>query len=323
MTSGGGRNSELSGWLAGLAGAIILYFLLTFLLPLNCYAASGVALDPERQFQFAEQYFQKGEYYRAIGEYERFIYFSPHAHKAELARYRIGLSYLKAEQYEQAIQSFYALIEEYQDTTYAFKSYLEISKACLGLNRYAMALTALNNLITIAPDQALRDEALYHRAWVYLEMGLWKGAIESFEKVSSQSRDEYKIKETLAELTEGVPIRTKNPTIAGLLAVVPGAGHLYCGRKRDALISFFLNGAMIYAAYEAFDNDLVAIGAIITLFELGFYGGNIYSAVSSAHKYNRDAKGRFLDELREKTRVDISLGNPSERSFLLLCRFSF
>ncbi len=367
MTSGGGRNSELSGLLAriafhenlytviarseatkqsqqgsqntirdcfadarndsflmkrftSMAGVILCFF--TFLAPLNCYAA-GVVLDPEGQFQFAEQYFQNGEYYRAIGEYERFIYLFPHADKVELAGYRIGLSYLKGEQYEQAIQSLYALIEEYQDTTYALRSYLEISKAYLGLNRYAMALTALNNLITIAPDQALRDEALYHSAWVYLEMGLWNKAIESFEKVSSESRDEYKINETLSELARGVPIRTKDPTIAGLLAVVPGAGHLYCGRKRDALISFFLNSAMIYAAYEAFDNDLIAIGAIITIFELGFYGGNIYSAVSSAHKYNRDAKGRFLNELREKTRLDISLGNPTEKSLLLLCRIPF
>jgi len=323
MTSGGGINSELSGWPAGFLGAITIYFLLTFLLPLNCHGASGVVLDPEKQFQFAEQYFQRGEYYRAIGEYERFISFFPHADKVELARYRIGLSFLNGEQYERAIQSFYSLIEEYDDTTYAFKSYLEISKAYLELNRYAMALTALSNLITIAPDQALRDEAYYHRAWVYLEMGLWSKAIESFEKVSFQSRDGYKIKETLAELTARVPVRTKSPTIAGLLAVVPGAGHLYCGRKRDALISFFLNGAMMYAAYEAFDNDLVGIGAIITIFELGFYGGNIYSAVSSAHKYNRDQRNRFLDELREKTRVEVSLGSPTEKSLLLLCRFAF
>jgi tetratricopeptide (TPR) repeat protein len=323
MTSGGGINSELSNPHARFSGMIIAYFLLTFLLHLNCYGASAIVLDPEQQFQFAEQYFYKGEYYRAIGEYERFIYLFPDAHKVEFAGYRIGLSYLKGGQHERAIQAFYTLIENYQDTKYALRSYLEISKAYLGLNRYAMALTTVNNLITIAPDQDLKDEAYYHKAWIYLEMGLWDKAIESFEQVSSQNRDEYKIKETLAELTRGLPIRMKSPTIAGLLAVVPGAGHLYCGRKRDALISFVLNAAMIYAAYEAFDNDLEGIGAIITVFELGFYGGNIYSAVSSAHKYNRDAKNRFLHELRGKTSVDFSLGNPTEKSLLLLCRFSF
>ncbi len=73
-------------------------------------------LDPESQFQFAEQYFEKGEYYRAIGEYERFIYFFPDSDKVKLARYRIGLSFLKGERYQEAIQAFDALIEEYQNT---------------------------------------------------------------------------------------------------------------------------------------------------------------------------------------------------------------
>ena len=322
MISGGGIRSRSSGLLAGWAGAII--YICTLLLPLYSYAASEIVLDQKRQLQFAEQYFQRGEYYRAIGEYERFIYLFPHAHEVELAKYRIGLSYLRGEHYEQAIQAFYALIEEHQDTTYAFKSYLEISRAYVRLNRYAMALTTLNNLITIVPDRTLRDEAHYLRAWVYLEMGLWNKAAESFEKVSPQNREEFQVEQILVKLKEEVPIKTKNPTLAGLLAVVPGAGHLYCRRKRDALISFLLNGAMIYAAYEAFDNDLVAIGAIIALFELGFYAGNIYSAVSSAHKYNRDAKDRFLDELRAKERVDISLGYPdTDKTLLLVCRFSF
>jgi len=320
MISGGTINSESSGP-ARMAGAIIWFCI--FFASLHCYADPGVMLDPERQFQFAEHYFQKGDYYRAIGEYERLLYFFPHTDKAELARYRIGRSYLKAEQYKRAIQAFYDLIEEYQDTSYAFKSYVEISNAYVRLNRYAMALTTINNLITIAPGQAVRDKAYYHRAWVYLEMGLWSKAVESFENVSPQTRTKYKINDTVAELQTGEPISRKNPTLAGLLAVVPGAGHLYCGRKRDALITFLLNGAMIYAAYEAFDNDLIAIGSIITLFELGFYGGNIYSAVSSAHKYNRDAKAGFLDKLKEKAGVDISLRNPPKRSLMLMCRFSF
>ncbi|MFW6147343.1 MAG: tetratricopeptide repeat protein [Thermodesulfobacteriota bacterium] len=303
--------------------AVVTICFLIFFVSLNCYGDTEVVLNEENQFQFAERYFRNGEYYRAIGEYERLLYFFPRTNKAELVKYRIGLSYLKAEQYEKAIQAFYQLIEEYQNTGYAFKSYLDVSKAYVRLNQYAMALTTLSSLIAIAPDLALRDKAYYHRAWVYLEMGLWEKAVESFQKISPQNRETYNLDATLADLKAELPVSKKNPTLAGLLAVVPGAGHLYCGRKRDALITLVLNGLMIYAAYEAFDNDLTAIGSIITLFELGFYGGNIYSAVSSAHKYNRDAEARLLDELKEKARVDISLGNPPERSLMLVCRFSF
>jgi tetratricopeptide (TPR) repeat protein len=298
--------------------------LFLFLFSLHSYAASEVVLDQEGQFLFAEQYFQRGEYYRAIGEYERFIYFFPLSEKAELAKYRIGLSYLKGGHYEQAIQAFYDLIEEYQDTGYAFKSYLEVSKAYISLKRYAMGLTSLNNLITIAPDQGIIDGAYYQRGWVYLEMGVWEKAIESFEQVSLQRRDTYNLNQLLAELRKEMPLEEKKPAVAGVLAIVPGAGHLYCGRERDALVAFLVNGALIYTAYEAFDNGLYALGGVVALFELGFYAGNIYSAISSAHKYNRDKKDTFLRYLRQDTGTDISLIKSNKgRSLFFLCHFHF
>ncbi|UCG99850.1 MAG: tetratricopeptide repeat protein [Deltaproteobacteria bacterium] len=302
-------------------GCLSLFF---FLFSIHSYATAEIVLNPERQYQFAEQYFQRAEYYRAIGEYERFIYFFPLSDKVELARYMIGLSYLRGERYKEAIQAFNALIEEYRNTGYALKSYLGISKAYVELKRYDVALSILNNLITIAPDQEIRDKAYYKKGWVYLEMGLWEKARESFEEISPQNRERYNIKQILTELKEKRPLTRKNPTVAGLLAIIPGAGHLYSERKRDALISFLLNGAMIYAAYEAFDHDLDALGGIITLFELGFYSGNIYGAVSSAHKYNRDEKNRFLNYLKEHSKINISLVSPKKnKSILLACQFSF
>jgi tetratricopeptide (TPR) repeat protein len=299
-------------------------FLLFLLLCIPPYAPAEILLDPGRQFEFAEQYFQRGEFYRAIGEYERFIYFFPLSDKVPLARYMIGLSYLRGERYEEAIQAFNALIEEYQHTEYALKSYLGVSKAYALLKHYDMALTTLDNLITIGPDQQIRDEAHYQKGWVYLEMGMWEKARDGFEKISPENREKYNVKQILIELKKRRPIRQKSPTMAGLLAIIPGAGHLYCDRKRDALISFLLNGAMIYAAYEAFDHDLDALGGVITLFELGFYSGNIYSAVSSAHKYNRNERNRFLNYLKKRAKINILLVQPDkDKSLLLACQFSF
>jgi tetratricopeptide (TPR) repeat protein len=313
----------ISGGLMSIKFGTSLFFFL-FLFSIHSHAAPEIALDPVRQFQFAEHYFQKAEYYRAIGEYERFIYFFPDSDKVELARYRIGLSFLKGERYQEAIQAFDALIEEYQNTGYALKSYIRASEAYVLLKSYDMALTGLRNLITVAPDQEVRDEAYYKEGWVYLEMGMWENARGCFEKISPQNRERYNLEQLSIELKKKTPIKRKNPYTAGLLAIIPGAGHLYCERKRDAFVSFLLNGVMIYAAYEAFDNDLDALGGIIALFELGFYSGNIYSAVSSAHKYNRDGKNRFLKYLKENVRINISLGRPNEgESLLLLCQFSF
>lgn len=314
MISGGLMSRKVCGSL----------FFFLFLSSIHSYAAPEIALDPERQFQFAEHYFQKGEYYRAIGEYERFIYFFPDSDKVELARYRIGLSYLKGERYQEAIQAFDALIGEYQNTGYALKSYLRISETYVLLKSYDVALTGLRNLLTIAPDQEIRDGAYYQMGWVYLEMGMWEKARECFETISPQNRERYNLERLSIELKNRTPIKGKNPTVAGLLAIMPGAGHLYCERKRDAFVSFLLNGIMIYAAYEAFENDLHALGGIIALFELGFYSGNIYSAVSSAHKYNRDKRNRFLQYLKKHTKMNLSFVGPDKgKSLLLSCQFSF
>ena len=342
MIFGGIMNSKSCTSLAGWVMLIVSLFLLLISSPAESkslkanrnttnivdsaqkYAAQKIVIDSDRQFQFAEDYFQNGEFYRAIGEYKRFIYFFPLSDKVELARYKIGLCFLYGEKYPEAIKAFDELIEDYKNTRYALKSYLKISRAYVLLKRYDAALTHIKNVITISPNQEIKDEAYYQGGWIYLEMGLWEKAQKYFEEISVQNRKNYNLKKTIMELERKLPLKRKSPTTAGLLAIIPGAGHLYCERKRDALISFFLNGAMIFAAYEAFDHDLDVIGGVITFFELGFYSGNIYSAVSSAHKYNRNEKSKFLDYLKKNTKVNISLVKHNEgKPLLLMCKFSF
>jgi tetratricopeptide (TPR) repeat protein len=322
MISGGTVSADpvilRAGWLVAAVTIAICLF------PAYAYASQAVLPDPDRQFQFAEHYFQKGEYYRAIGEYERFIYFFPEAKQVELARYTIGLAYLKGQRYQEAIQAFECLIDEYQASAYAIKSYLRISEAYVQLKRYNEALINLENIVAIAPDQNIKDEAYYQRGWVYLEKGLWRNAQTCFDKISAQNREKYRLEHLLKELDKKKLFKRKHPSIAGLLAVVPGAGHLYCERYRDALMSFLVNGTLIFAAYEAFDHDQNALGGIITFVELGFYSGNIYSAVSSAHKYNRDEKNRFLRYLKEHAKINISLGGlEGNKALMLSCRLSF
>jgi TolA-binding protein len=141
------------GWLVAAAAIAICLFPV-----FTSYASPPVLLDPDRQFQFAEHYFQKGEYYRAIGEYERFIFLFPEAKQVELARYRVGLAYLKGERYQEAIQAFKQLMDEYQTSAYAIESYLRISEAYGQLRRYDEALINLENLIgaMMRPSSILR-----------------------------------------------------------------------------------------------------------------------------------------------------------------------
>ena len=132
-------------------------------------------------------------------------------------------------------------------------------------------------------------------------MGKWEKALASFSKISQERQDEYRLKILNQELKKTGEIPSKAPKLAGFLAVIPGAGHLYCERYQDAAVSFLLNGAMIASAWLAFDNDNPALGGLLSIIEIGFYSGNIYSAVSSAHKYNKARQAIFIEKIRKKS----------------------
>ena len=73
---------------------------------------------------------------------------------------------------------------------------------------------------------------------------------------------------------------------------------------------------------KAFDNDLVGLGGIIAFVELGFYAGNIYGAIASAHKYNKIKNRQFLDQLRKNTKISLSYDNKN-KDILLSLQFVF
>jgi hypothetical protein len=107
--------------------------------------------------------------------------------------------------------------------------------------------------------------------------------------------------------------------VAGTLAaILPGSGHLYTERPRDALVAFLLNGAFILAAVELFNDDEYVTGGIVTFFELGWYSGNIYSAVNCAHKYNKRMKKDFIQGLRDRTSVSIRYNPDNTGKYLAL-----
>lgn len=265
-------------------------------------------IDSDRQFEFAEYYFFNKEYLRAVDEFKRFVYFFPKDERVEMALFKIGMSYFFGKHYTEAIGSFNALIDEYGETDLCIKSYLMASESHIKLRAYGAAVINLHNLITITDDRDVRDEAYYRIGWIYVETANWEKAGRYFSKISSQNKDKYKLKKLADELDKEKLIPKKSPRLAGFLSIIPGAGFLYCERYQDALIAFLLNGGLIWAAYESFDEGHNALGAVITFVEIGFYTGNIYGAINSAHKYNRNNTSRFIEKLKENRKLKISAG---------------
>lgn len=301
----------------------LIFFL--FLFSFLPSAASALEIDADSQFEFAEQYFSDKEYEKAVAEYERFLHFFPKDGRVEAAMHKVGMAYFESRKFEAAIHAFGKLLET-SDFSLGLsdlekQAHFMISESHMKLNQPGLALSNLRNLRMLADETELEDECAYRIGWIYLETASWDKARESFGQISPENRDKYQLERLLAGLEEKSAIRQKSPLTAGLLSIVPGGGYLYCGRYRDALASFLVNGALMYAAYESFENDNEALGGIIGFVELGFYTGNIYGSVASAHKYNRSQTSRFIEKLKENTKVGFSAGR--EKGFMLSFHYAF
>ena len=303
---------------------IISIFLLNTFWCFPCPAQAGqaVSVDADVQFEYAESLYATGSYFMAAGEYKRFIFLFPgHARIAEAA-YNVGLCYLSAGQYADAIQSFKEIIRNYPDSRYFNQSQFKMSEGYLRSNQAGAAITSLQNLAIVTDDPGIRDEAYYRMGWIYIGMAQWDQAQMVFSEISQENRNAYRLQELSGALEEEPKMKRKSPGLAGTLAVIPGAGYLYCGRYQDALIAFLVNGGLIWAAYESFSNELYALGSVITFVEIGFYSGNIYGSVASAHKYNRKNERQWIEQLRKRLKVSLA-SRPENRGVELSLRYTY
>lgn len=275
-------------------------------------------IDPDRQFQLAEKYFQEQDYFRAISEYKRFIYFFPQASRVGPATFKIGQSYFRNKEYNNALGFFKKVSAGYGGTALAVKAVLMQSECYLSLQAPGPAVSVLEQLAAHTHDSDIRDEAFYRIGWIYFDTQSWDKARTFFEKIEPQNRRKYRLSELLREFDAVGAIPQKNPALAGLLGLIPGAGYLYTARYHDALIASLLNGALILAAYTSFDNENYALGAILTFVEIGFYSGSIYGSISAVHKYNRRQTRDFIQNIKQNKKVHLSGGYMDGGGFVAL-----
>jgi len=278
--------------------------LLLFLMLFCGRAVVAEEMPAQKMISFADSLFEKGDYYRAITEYERVIFFHPGDPLALTARFQIAHAYLKGDRIDQAVERFRALNQEFPNDDIGRKAYFMLGEAYYQKREYSRAADIFTTYIETWPGDERIDACRIRIGWSYLRQGQWRQAADEFRKLPPDSPLHAQA-EGLAEGAGNYPgIPAKSPALAGgLSAVLPGAGQLYVNRPGDALVSFLLNGAFIWAAVEAFHNDNNVTGGILLFFESGWYLGNIYNAVSGAHKYNQRSEKQFLDGLQDKYRV--------------------
>jgi tetratricopeptide (TPR) repeat protein len=268
--------------------------------------ATEIIINGDDQFRFAEQAMDKGEYLRAVAEFERFIHFFPDDQRVPQARILIGMCYLKAKDYESARKVFDTLHRAHPEGLIGGKALLLMGESYYRQGIYKEAEYYFQQVIAAYTQPELKNSATYRLAWCRMHTSHWQEASEVFKAVSPASSLYGNSQELARQSLEGETLPYKSPTTAGVLAgVLPGLGHAYCTRYKDGAVAFLLNGLFIWAAVECFNNDNNVLGGMLTFLELGWYTGNIYSAVNSAHKLNRKIKDDFLKGLPDSLNLSL------------------
>jgi tetratricopeptide (TPR) repeat protein len=305
---------------------IIIIFCFVFSRSLPVFAGDKISrelvITPDQQYRFAMDYYKQSQYDKAIAEFERFVYFFPDHKMVDNVQYHIGLSYFHSGRFKEGIEPFSNIVEKSTDQDLIAKAHFRLSETFVSLEDHQTAIKVLNHIGETSHDPVVIDESHYRAGWIYLQLNDMKSARHRFNMVSRQNQDLFRMRTMNEELSREKLFPEKNPRLAGFLSILPGAGFAYCERYQDALVAFLLNAGLIFAAYESFDSGNEALGGIIAFVGAGFYAGNIYGAVSSAHKYNRASHQHFLENLRNKTRVTLSV-IPEKQGIVLGFRVNF
>jgi outer membrane protein assembly factor BamD (BamD/ComL family) len=282
-----------------------------------CAADEPLLINADSQYRYAQSLYDSGAFNEAINEFGRFIHFFPTDSRIPKATYLVGMAYFNAGQYPDATRIFWDISANEHWTNLRSDAFFMLSRSHARQGMIQQAMVDLHNLIAISPQTNVIDRARYEMGWLHVDLGQWQPAKQSFNQITSHHQAHYHVGKLNTALSGHDRIPTRHPLTAGLFSIIPGAGQLYCGRYQDALAAFLINTGLILSAWEAFDNDLYALGGVISFVEFGFYSGNIYGAISSAHKFNRGQADAFREDLYRLKQPSLSISAAA--SGIILC----
>jgi len=281
---------------------VLLLVLLTLFSPAIVFA------EPPDLFSFAASLAAENDHYRAITEYKRFLHYHPQDARAPQAQLAIAESLFAGQRWQQGDAAAEKVWLGYPDSPEALQARKRYASAASERGDNQLARERYQQLKELVESD--HDQANYQIGLSYLKQQQLPEAEQSFAELPGPESENLRLM-----LDEYRQLPRKSPQLAGTLsALLPGAGQLYTERPKQAAVAFTLNAAFIYAAIEAWNNENYAVASILTMFEIGWYGGNIYNAANNAHKINQQRETEFIEQLQQRS--GISLGFDGQTPWL-------
>lgn len=284
-----------------------------------------LVISSQMQYEYASKLFKDNDFHTAVVEFKRFLHFFPDSERVNQAEFNIAVCLFNLKKFHDAARAFNEIIIHNKDDAFTKEAVFYQSKSFMNIGNSGYAQIVLQNYLKLANDTLTRDRIYINLVQIQLsdtrnaKIDSLDAAYEYLSKISESSADKYNVEQYSNLIFKARHLEKKNPKTAGLMAIVPGAGFLYCERYKDALMTFLLNAGLIAAAYTAYENDNEALAGVLGIVETGFYTGNIYGSISSAHKYNQ---AQLINILNKEFSITPKF-NPKERSYEILLNYKF
>ena len=260
----------------------ILILLMFFLFVISSFAQDIYNISNSKKY--ADFTYKNHDFKTAAKEYER-VYFM--GNQSDSIRLLVIHSLKKALLFDEAIGKLnYFFPDKNKMPVSAAKEYISlllnsdsISKTIDFANKYELFSKSEKNFFIINAE-------------------LFSGNIQNAKTIFSLTQENSfpKYGEYNFLLKDKKLLNKKSSILAASMsALVPGAGKFYSGEWRDGLISFILIATSAYQSYRGFDKvgNKSVYGWIYAGIGTGFYLGNIYGAVKSAKRHNKNVKNKI------------------------------
>jgi hypothetical protein len=246
----------------------------------------------EDQFEYAKAFYEDEKYFDAVTEFKRLLFFDENNIYEYRANEFIALSYKGGGKFNEAVRFFTLAEIDAKNPEDIFRIKIEIIKTNILRRTTGNALKLIESLENDEEWKSKSAEINYWRGWAYIFADDWNKAAEEFSNISSDHE--------LVTLCKDTHEKKYSVTFAKLASVIlPGAGQFYTGNYLSGLISLGWCALWGYTAVNAFVEDRIFDGLVVTNFLwFRFYRGNLYNAEMFAVEENIRISNESLQYLQ-------------------------
>ena len=257
-----------------------------------------------RQFLYAEHLFDQRAYRSAILEYKRLLFYHPDLPRADLVRYRIGLSYYHQGNRELARQKFEEVTQKFPNSPLHLQAQLMLGRTYFDAKNYSTARSTFFSIVSTDAGGEAAAQARYLRGWCYIHERAWFKAITEFRTVQQLQPNTplSQISDQLADVTyKNTPLPFKSPQLAQWLSTfLPGAGQIYAGKLESGLVSGAINAAVCYLLVDSILDERYVDAVGICLVGSRFIMNNRGNARECTIEHNQRLEADFIRQLRQQ-----------------------